>query len=306
MALHNWIRGFYLGFGFEVGPGLLRILITALVIAVQRVLGRGGTGATATGRQSSIARLLHHELDSVLRREAVPFAAFIGAFAASYPILREVAGGLLGPKRQEWVPTVAGAVAASAILLDNSKGARDRRVIFALYMMVRAGESVATSLVKHGKVPYFAHMDTVLFQLSCLEIMYSWFFTPETLPREYVSWISRLADMDHRLLNYLRAFRRGEVTYGRENTILVKYCVDHHLPAHMGNSLYGLIDCQVVRRARAEGWRGAGKEWLGRVGGVGREGPGGWRELEEGLGRTGGVGGKGRLGRTCGVLTNGP
>jgi len=239
-ALGNWIRGFYLGYGFEVGPGVLRILITVLVIAVQRLMGR------QPGKASSIGRLLRHELNSVLRREAVPFAVFVGAFASSYPLLRALLADALGPRRRQWAPALAGAAAATAIVLDTSKGARDRRTVFALYMMVRAAESAATSLVAHGKVPYFAHMDTLLFQLSCLEIMYSWFYTPETLPREYVGWISRMANMDQRLIEFLRAYREGRIRYGVHNDMLDAYCRDNHLPTHMGDTLYGFLSCEIV------------------------------------------------------------
>ena len=235
----------------------MRILVTALVLAVQNLQNRGGR------TPPPIAAMLHRELRSVLRRDAVPFAAFVGVFAASYPVLRNVAASALGPTRQHWAPAAAGAVAASAILLDTSPGARDRRTIFALYMMVRAGESVATSLVRHGRAPYVAHLDTILFQLSCLEIMYSWFFTPETMPREYVSWISRLANMDHRLLEFLRRCREGKCEYGKEDLFLVPYVRDHGLPDHAANTLYGFIDCQVVHPHEPHScWGNASGRWV--------------------------------------------
>ncbi|KAI3634315.1 hypothetical protein MIR68_007919 [Amoeboaphelidium protococcarum] len=53
-----------------------------------------------------------------------------------------------------------------------------------------------------------------LFILSVTEIMYSWFYYPESLPPSYRSFISKFAEIDFDLLKLLRAFKEGQVWYG--------------------------------------------------------------------------------------------
>ena len=89
--------------------------------------------------------------------------------------------------------------------------------------------------------------DTALFTISCAEIMYSWFYTPETLPPTYVKWISKMADMDHRLLDFLKLKRLGYIEYGKHSDMLSTYCLDNGFNPSVGDTINGFLDCQLVR-----------------------------------------------------------
>ncbi|KAL6247785.1 hypothetical protein RBB50_005133 [Rhinocladiella similis] len=59
-------------------------------------------------------------------------------------------------------------------------------------------------------------MDPAIFATSAAVIMWSWFYSPERLPREYNRWISKAADIDPRIIQALRLARRGEFIYGQD------------------------------------------------------------------------------------------
>ncbi|KIW41682.1 uncharacterized protein PV06_07217 [Exophiala oligosperma] len=59
-------------------------------------------------------------------------------------------------------------------------------------------------------------MDPAIFATSAAVIMWSWFYSPERLPREYNRWISKAADIDPRVIQALRLARRGEFVYGKD------------------------------------------------------------------------------------------
>jgi hypothetical protein len=72
-----------------------------------------------------------------------------------------------------------------------------------------------------------------LFSASAAIIMYSWFYAPERLPRSYQQWISKVADIDSRLIEALRRAYRGEFTYGvskDQTSLLAPLCRDLGLP----------------------------------------------------------------------------
>ena len=100
--------------------------------------------------------------------------------------------------------------------------------------------------VRKGKIPAVENMDTILFQLSCTEIMYSWFYTPETLPSAYVGWITRMAQMDTILLDLLRQFRVGTMSYGVHSNFLDEYARKYGYDPSDANPLHGFIDCCLV------------------------------------------------------------
>ena len=92
--------------------------------------------------------------------------------------------------------------------------------------------------------------DTMVFALSCTVIMRAWFYYPERLPHSYRKWITRVADMDHRLLEALRGLKHKEVVYGEEgphSACLETYAVDCGLSKSEGNlAKTHKISCDVV------------------------------------------------------------
>lgn len=80
--------------------------------------------------------------------------------------------------------------------------------------------------------------DPWIFSTSSAVIMWSWFYAPERLPRTYNQWISRIAEIDHRLIDALRLCRQGDLVYGSSATKdadLPSLCKELDLPQEWGN-----------------------------------------------------------------------
>ncbi|KEF58379.1 uncharacterized protein A1O9_06305 [Exophiala aquamarina CBS 119918] len=58
--------------------------------------------------------------------------------------------------------------------------------------------------------------DPGVFATSAAIIMWSWFYSPHRLPRAYNIWISKIADIDERLIQALRLARQGDFVYGHD------------------------------------------------------------------------------------------
>jgi hypothetical protein len=89
-----------------------------------------------------------------------------------------------------------------------------------------------------------------LFITSCATIMHAFFYAPLRLPHTYRSWISRMANVDERLVHALRQIRFGNFIYGKETGIaplLGGMCQDYGLPEEWGNPAKTIpIPCELV------------------------------------------------------------
>lgn len=47
--------------------------------------------------------------------------------------------------------------------------------------------------LQENKLPTIPHIDSMIFILSCFEIMHAWFYHPTTIPVMYCQWITRMA-----------------------------------------------------------------------------------------------------------------
>ncbi|OAP55565.1 hypothetical protein AYL99_10538 [Fonsecaea erecta] len=75
--------------------------------------------------------------------------------------------------------------------------------------------------------------DPSVFAGSAAIIMWSWFYSPERLPRSYNQWISKAADIDPRLIQALRLARQGNFVYGEDTgqaPLLAGLCRELDLP----------------------------------------------------------------------------
>ena len=99
--------------------------------------------------------------------------------------------------------------------------------------------------VRDGWLPPSRHYATLVFGAACFEIMKAWFYHPASLPREYVGWISAMADLDMRLVRALRLLRSGEVEMGKhyDGDFLQSYVGDFGLDPAVGDPANGRIDC---------------------------------------------------------------
>ncbi|CCL99910.1 uncharacterized protein FIBRA_01935 [Fibroporia radiculosa] len=89
-------------------------------------------------------------------------------------------------RTRQWHAILAGALAGAIAIMFEKRG---RRVAIAQQLFVRGLQGSCNALSsKHGfRIP---HGDVLVFSLSCGQIMYAWFFRPETLPRSYDTWIA--------------------------------------------------------------------------------------------------------------------
>lgn len=75
--------------------------------------------------------------------------------------------------------------------------------------------------------------DPGIFATSAAIIMWSWFYSPHRLPRAYNNWISKIADIDQRLIQALRLARQGDFVYGHDTgqaPLLEPLCKELGLP----------------------------------------------------------------------------
>lgn len=127
-----------------------------------------------------------------------------------------------------------------------------KTIDFTLFAVCRALDVVVitawartkdTRLYSHRRVPRLSALvqklaDPSVFAMSAAVIMWSWFYAPERLPKQYNQWISKVADIDHRLIGALRLCRQGELVYGSADTQdadLPSLCRQLDLPEVWGN-----------------------------------------------------------------------
>ena len=111
-----------------------------------------------------------------------------------------------------------------------------------------------TSLHPEQTAPSIANLikslaDPWLFSASSATIMWAWFYAPERLPRAYNQWISRIAEIDRRLIHALRLCRQGDFIYGSnvtQDADLPSLCKELDLPPEWGNPTLTIpIPCEL-------------------------------------------------------------
>ncbi|ETN43428.1 uncharacterized protein HMPREF1541_02587 [Cyphellophora europaea CBS 101466] len=111
-------------------------------------------------------------------------------------------------------------------------------------------EHAAPRLAKLGK----KLVDPWVFATSASIIMWSWFYSPERLPRAYNHWISTAADIDSRLITALRRCREGEFVYGQDSgqaPLLMSLCDELGLPQAWGDPSKTIpIPCELYHCGR--------------------------------------------------------
>ena len=155
------------------------------------------------------------------------------------------------------------AIVASPDLSTSRIPLAGRSMDITLFMFVRATEVIVGSFwVRHRRrriktgswttAEIFAgrSIDPIVFVVSCSTIMWSWFYSPDRLPRAYNTWISSAAEVDHRLIKALREARYGNFVYGKDTGIaplLESMCEDYGWPATWGDPAKTIpIPCEMV------------------------------------------------------------
>jgi hypothetical protein len=139
-------------------------------------------------------------------------------------------------------------------MLGPLRGTIADPVEFALHSAVRAAEQLLREAGSAGVLPaaLSEHGSVLVFVAACTQIMFCWFYQPDALPRSYRTWITRMADMDKRLITALQQLRSGRVRYGKVTPILKDYCSDHFLDPRRADLVHGHIPCSIVHPASGE------------------------------------------------------
>lgn len=175
-------------------------------------------------------------------RESASLGAFMACFGLVYQLTKRLASRNTTSTITPAV--VAGAAAGVSIhCLSASFGTHLDPTALSLHALVRSIEAAArqTSFAR-----YLNHADAAIFISSCTVIMYCWFFHPSALSSDYRKWISRMAQMDHTLLDLVRQLKDGRIRYGVHTRVLDDYCDRHGVQRSKGDLGNGFLTCEVL------------------------------------------------------------
>ncbi|KAM0014325.1 putative transmembrane protein [Helianthus debilis subsp. tardiflorus] len=194
-AIGNLCQSFLLSYGVRVGIG---ILLRAFKLARRK-------------SYSSLIDLkqLVSEKDLIVREEACRVGLLFGGFTGSYHALR----CFLRKWRKKETPfnvILAGSVASLSILaLDDS----NRRRTLALYLLARLAQCAYNSAKSKNKFHLWGsswrHGDSLLFALSCAQVMYAFVMRPESLPKSYQDFIQKTGPVAKPVYKAVRECCRG-------------------------------------------------------------------------------------------------
>ena len=236
--LIGWTRGFFLAYGIKTVLGFLSVFSSFVFLKSSRRRGR-----------SVWLRLMRVGIDEDSVRLGLCLGFGSGLFRVAYPILRNTSN-FFG----RYAAFFSGCIGGLSMLADPGAGG-DRRNQLALNVAVRALESRCRRSYRRGSLrgirwrgssslwtrlptafvsTYFAE---ALFQLSCFEIMLSWFYHRERLPAFYVRWITKMSEMPPSVLRVLKDYYFGNAVYGVRYDGLKTYCESHGLDPTRANLL---------------------------------------------------------------------
>ncbi|KAJ3217970.1 ATP-binding cassette, sub-B (MDR TAP), member 8, partial [Clydaea vesicula] len=109
---------------------------------------------------------------------------------------------VLERKKQDSVNGFVSGFIGAAVSL-SFLNSREMKKSISQQMAVRAGQAIYNSL-KAKSLFSFPHGDSMLFMLSCASIMYGYIMAPQTIPREYYSWMIKTAKIPKNVLEYNR------------------------------------------------------------------------------------------------------
>lgn len=93
-------------------------------------------------------------------------------------------------------------------------------------------------------------VDPLVFSLASGVIMWSWFYSPESLPRAYNKWIASAASVDERLVIALQRCRSRTLRYGEDTgqaSLLQGMCKEYNWPLQWGDPLTSIpFPCELV------------------------------------------------------------
>lgn len=91
--------------------------------------------------------------------------------------------------------------------------------------------------------------DPLIFATSSALVMWSWVYSPSSLPRAYNKWIASAASIDQRLVVALQQVRDNTIRYGEEGhaRLLRGMCEDYNWPVEWGDPAVSIpFPCDMV------------------------------------------------------------
>lgn len=194
-AIGNLCQSFLLSYGVRVGVGIL--------LRAFKLVRRQSYSSLLDLKQ------LVSEQDLIVREEACRIGLLFGGFTGSYHGVR----CLLRKLRKKETPfnaILAGSVAGLSILaLDDS----NRRRTLALYLLARLAQCAYNSAKSKNKFhlwgSHWRHGDSLLFVLSCAQVMYVFVMRPESLPKSYQDFIQKTGPVAQPVYKAVRDCCRG-------------------------------------------------------------------------------------------------
>ncbi|KAI8903202.1 hypothetical protein EDD86DRAFT_250607 [Gorgonomyces haynaldii] len=133
-------------------------------------------------------------------KETFRFASMVGL----YSFLWKLCNYLLNFYRGNTKPSklngaIAGGVAGLSVLVED----KTTRVAIAQQFSMRALQAGYNAL-EARKLYSFPHGDAILFGLACGSILYAYVMHPNTIPREYYTWMAKTSDVPIPMLEAYR------------------------------------------------------------------------------------------------------
>lgn len=138
-------------------------------------------------------------------KKSFDFGLFVSFFFTTFKVSKKLMN-ILRKKSDHWDYLFAGAVSSTSLVFQS----KSDRLDIAQYLFLRALRMVYLHYKNVYNYPtWFTHGDSLLFALCCGQIVYGVIMRPETLPRSYVTFLTRLTRMPVEVLTRIRHNLRG-------------------------------------------------------------------------------------------------
>jgi hypothetical protein len=142
--------------------------------------------------------------------DSIRFGGMVGGFTFLWKLVSN-ALYFKTNKVSKWNGFIAGSIAGLAVLFES----KENRIGYAQQFFMRSMQT-SKNVLKSREVPTFPHGDSILFALACASIMHAYAFRPDTLPREYYSWMGARSRIPKASLQVHREHVRAMEIFGKK------------------------------------------------------------------------------------------
>ncbi|KAG0237684.1 hypothetical protein BGX31_003513 [Mortierella sp. GBA43] len=158
--------------------------------------------------------------DSFMGRDAIRFGSFFGMFSFLWKLVNNGLKLFRG-KDDRINGAIAGAIAGLAILIEN----HERRVTFAQQISMQGVYNAG----KYRGQFSFRHGDAFLFAVASAQVMYAYTMHPDTIPKEFFSFMVKTARVPAEALALNRVRVRGfPIDLGQVRALVDRYKPTEH------------------------------------------------------------------------------